>query len=85
METQQGKMLDKEYALVLKLHRDDLVQAGLPERLKAKVDDSTLEEIADKLSDAILDICYGDCLGTIISDMKMEIPEGNPLNDEGEA
>ena len=78
----QGEMLDGEYALVLKLHRDDLVHAGLPERLKDKIDDSTLEEIADKLSDALLDCGYWECLGTIISDMELESPEGGTDNDK---
>lgn len=77
----QGKMLNEEFACVLTLHRDDLVQAGLPEELKDKIDNGTLEEIADKLSDALLDSAYWISLSTIISDMKLlERPEDDPDN-----
>ena len=68
----QGKMLDGSYALVLMLHRDDLVMAGLPEKLKDKIDDGTLEEIAEKLGGAILDTAYWDCLRAIIEDMGLD-------------
>lgn len=71
----QGKMLDKEYALVLTLHRDDLVAAGLPEELRDTVTWDTLEEIANKLSDALLVNGYWDCLSTIINDMGLEKSE----------
>lgn len=64
--------LNDEFALVLAVHRDDLVRAGLPQKFKDKIDDSTLWEIADKLSDALLDCAYWDCLTTIIQDMKLE-------------
>lgn len=68
-------MLDKEYALVLTLHRDDLVAAGLSEKLRDTIDWNTLEEIANKLSDALLDNGYWDCLSTIINDMGLENQE----------
>lgn len=64
--------LNDEFALVLTVHRDDLVSAGLPEKLKNKVNDSTLVEIAGKLGEALLDCGYWTCLTTIIQDMKLE-------------
>lgn len=83
---QQGKMLDKEYALVLTLHRDDLVAAGLPEKLKDTIDRDTLEEIANKLSNALLNNGYWDCLSTIINDMGLGEPEdiAEDQDDENE-
>lgn len=80
----QGKMLDKEFACVLTLHRDDLVQAGLPERLIDRIDNDKLEEIADKLGDALLDDVYWISLSTIISDMGLGKPEDDTDDDEGD-
>ncbi|WP_169704389.1 hypothetical protein [Candidatus Kuenenia stuttgartiensis] len=65
----QGRILNDEYALVLTLRRNDLVQAGLPESLKSQISDSDLDAIADELGDALLSTAYWDCLRTIIDEM----------------
>ena len=68
----QGRIFNDEYALVLTLHRNDLVQAGLPESLKSQISDSDLEAIADELGDALLSTAYDDCLRAIIEDMGLD-------------
>ena len=68
MEPYRGKMLDKEFACVLTLHRDDLVSVGVSEECAALVKDDILEEIASKLGKAILDTSYWDCLKTITTE-----------------
>lgn len=60
------------FALVMSLHRNDLVLAGLPGELRDKIDDSTLEEIANKLSCALLNSEYWKCLSEIIDEMGLK-------------
>lgn len=74
MEPRQGKMLDKKFACVLTLHRDDLISAGVPEKDAAGITDDTLEDIASRLGEAILDTSYWDCLNTIINENIVPIP-----------
>lgn len=57
----------KEFALVLTVHRDDLVEAGLPKGLAEKVDDNTLMKIGEELGEALVETAYWDCLRSLIS------------------
>ena len=68
----QGAHLDDEFAFVTSLHREDLVAAGLPEKLQYKVSDDLLLEIADKLQDALMDCGYWDCLTAVIDCMNLK-------------
>lgn len=61
-----------KFALVISLHRSDLVEAGLPEQLKNMINDNTLLEIADRLRNALLNSGYRECLSTIIDEMGLK-------------
>lgn len=63
---------DDSFALVMSLHRNDLVQAGLPEQLKNTIDNNTLVEIAAKLRNALINDGYRNCLSKIIGEMGLE-------------
>lgn len=54
------------YALVLTLHREDLVTAGLTVDKANSISDEKLIVIADKLGSALLDCGYWDCLSGVL-------------------
>lgn len=59
------------YAVVLTLHRDDLVTAGLSKKEAKNISDEKLIEISEKLGEALLECGYWDCLGGVLEYFKM--------------
>jgi len=53
---------------VCSIAREDLVSAGFPKELLGKLDDGLMEDIAEKLGDALMD-CYWISLGVIIDEV----------------
>lgn len=63
-----GPHHNKEFALVLTIHRDDLVRAGLPRGLAEKVEDDALIEIGEQLGSSLTELGgYWDRLESILS------------------
>lgn len=63
-----------EFAVVLKLHRDDIERCGIPKEVCDKIDDSLLREIAEKVGDALLDLGFWESLETVVKEC-VELPE----------
>lgn len=63
-----------EYAMVLSLHRDDIINCGISAEVAAKIDDDLLSEIAERLGDVLLKIGYWEVLKTLVTEC-VEMPD----------